>query len=64
MSVVNDDNNREAFGIPIFIPRFIADLGYNTDAPFVAASIVVLHGIVIVIKPNNITYLEHHTYPK
>jgi hypothetical protein len=25
---------------------------------------VVLHGIVIVIKPNNITYLEHHTYPK
>ena len=59
MSVVNDDDNRETFIIPIFIPRFITDLGYNTDAPLVAARIVVLHGIVIIKKLNDITYLQH-----
>ena len=57
MSVVNDDDNRETFIIPIFIPRFITDLGYNTDAPAVPARIVVFHGMVIIKKLNDITYL-------
>jgi len=59
VSVVNDYHNRETFIIPIIIPGFIADLGYNTDAPLIAARIAMFYGIVIVIKLNDITYLQH-----
>jgi len=59
MSVVNDDDNRETFGIPIFIPRFITDLGYDTDAPVIPLRAAVLHGIIIIKKLNDITYLQH-----
>ena len=59
MSIVNDHHKWQTFFIPVFIPRFITDLGYNTDAPFIAPRIAMFYGIVIVIKLNNITYLQH-----
>jgi len=57
MSVVNDHHNRETFMIPIIIPRFITDLGYDTDAPVIPLRAAVLHGIIIIKKLNDITYL-------
>ncbi len=43
VSVVDDHDKREAFFIPVFIPRLITDLGYNTNAPVFVASIIQPH---------------------